>query len=142
MVLIRKARREDVKALADLHKGEGWCYDDEVVLGDYWDDAFDKESIIVAEMDGRVVGTIELAKAYKGRFGYFGVLRRFVVHPGCRGSGIGRRLISYALTEAKRIGCNALELSVDPRNERASRFYERLGFKDDRTEKIMVKPLT
>jgi len=142
MVLVRRARRDDVRALAELHRGEGWCYDDEVILSDYWDDAFDKESILVAEQDGRVVGTIELAKAYKARFGYFGVLRRFVVHPDYRSRGIGRQLLSYAFAEARRMRCNALELSVDPRNERAHRFYEKLGFKDDHTETIMVKPLT
>ena len=141
MVAIRKAHREDLQALADLHRGEGWCYDDEVVLNDYWDDDFEKDSIIVAELDGRVVGTIELAKAYKARFGFFGVLRRFVVPPKYRERGIGEELIRYALEEARRLGCNAIELSVDPRNERAHKFYISLGFTDDRTETIMVKTL-
>jgi len=138
---IRKARRSDIKALAELHRGEGWCYDDEVVLNDYWDDSFDKESILVAEVDGKVVGTLEVAKAYKARFGFFAVLRRFVVHPAYRGRGVGKALIQYALEEAKRMGCNALELSVDPENTRPHKFYESLGFRDDRTEVIMVKPL-
>lgn len=141
MMVVRKARRDDVKALAELHRGEGWCYDDEVLLNDYWDDAFDKESIIVAESDGRVVGTIELARAFKARFGPFGVIRRFVVHPEHRGRGIGRQLLEYVLSEAERIGCNALELSVDPRKETVHSFYQTLGFRDDRTETIMVKPL-
>ncbi len=141
MAFVRKATKQDSKAIAELHKGEGWCYDDEVVLNDYWDDAFDKESIIVAELGSRVVGTIELARAYKARFGFFGVIRRFVVHPEYRGKGVGRRLVSYALEEASRIGCNAVELSVDPENERPHRFYESLGFRDDRTEIIMVKEL-
>jgi len=139
--LVRKAQKDDAKALADLHRGEGWCYDDENVLNDYWDDAFDKESIIVAEVDGLVAGTIELAKAYKARFGYFGVIRRFVVHPDCRGKGVGRKLMSYALEEAKRIGCNAIELSIDPQNTRAHKFYESIGFADDRMEVLMVKLL-
>jgi GNAT superfamily N-acetyltransferase len=142
MILVRKAEKRDLNALADLHRGEGWCYDDEVVLNDYWDDAFDKESIIVAEMDSRVVGTIELAKAYKSRFGFFGVLRRFVVSPSYRGTGIGRTLLKFALEEANRMGCNAVELSVDPDNSKPHKFYESQGFKDDRTEIVMVKPLT
>ncbi len=136
---IRKARRNDTKALAKLHRGEGWCYDDEVVLNDYWDDSFDKESILVAEVDGKVAGTLEVAKAYKARFGFFAVLRRFVVHPDYRGRGVGKALIQYALEEAKRMGCNALELSVDPGNTRPHKFYESLEFKDDRTEVIMVR---
>ena len=138
---IRKAERSDIKALAELHRGEGWCYDDEVVLNDYWDDSFDKESILIAEVDGKVVGTIEVAKAYKARFGFFAVLRRFVVRPDYRGRGVGRALMNYALEEAKRVGCNAVELSVDPSNTRPHKFYESLGFSDDRTEVVMVKPL-
>lgn len=138
---IRKANREDFAALAQLHKGEGWCYDDAVVLKDYWDDSFDKESILVAEIDGQVVGTLEIAKAYKARFGFFAVLRRFVVNPEQRDKGIGRDLITYAIEEAKKMGCKAIELSVDPENLRPHKFYESLGFKDDRTEVIMVKTL-
>jgi len=141
MVLVRKANKQDAKAVAQLHRGEGWCYDDEVVLNDYWDDAFDKESIIVAELESRVVGTIELARAYKARFGFFAVIRRFVVHPEHRGKGIGRALMNYALEEAMRMECNAIELSVDPANQRPHKFYESLGFRDDRTEIIMVKEL-
>jgi GNAT superfamily N-acetyltransferase len=141
LAVIRKARSGDINALAELHRGEDWCYDDEVVLSDYWDDVFDKESIIVAEVDGRVVGTIELAKAFKSSLGFFAVIRRFVVHPDYRGKGIGRELINYALTEAERMGCKAIELSVDPQNERARRFYASMGFKDHRTELIMVKLL-
>jgi len=138
---IRRAERDDIAALAELHRGEGWCYDDEAVLNDYWDDSFDKEGILVADVDGRVVGTIEVAKAYKARFGFFAVVRRFVVHPDYRGRGIGGALIREALEEAERKGCNAIELSVDPANVRSHEFYETLGFRDDRTEVIMVKLL-
>ena len=140
---IRRARRDDLGAVAELHRGEGWCYDDELVLRDYWDDCFDRESILVAETkeDG-IVGTLEVAKAYKARFGHFAVIRRFVVHPDYRGKGIGRTLLQYATEEAKRMGCSAIELSVDPDNRRPHRFYESLGFKDDRTEIIMVKTLS
>ena len=130
-----------MKTLAELHRGEDWCYDDEVVLNDYWDDSFDKESILVAEVDGRAVGTLEVAKAYKAKFGFFAVLRRFIVHPDFRGRGVGRALINYALEEARRLGCSAVELSVDPENMRPHKFYESLGFRDDRTEVIMVKLL-
>jgi GNAT superfamily N-acetyltransferase len=141
MVLIRKACRQDLRAVADLHGGEHWCYDDEVILNDYWDDSFEKDSIIVAEIDSKIVGTIELTKAYKARFGFFGVLRRFVVHPDYRGRGVGKALMQHALEETKKLGCNALELSVDPANEMAHKYYLSLGFCDDRTETIMVKTL-
>jgi ribosomal protein S18 acetylase RimI-like enzyme len=140
---IRRASRDDLGAVAELHRGEGWCYDEELVLRDYWDDCFDRESILVAETrENGIDGTLEVAKAYKARFGYFAVIRRFVIHPEFRGRGIGRTLFQYATEEAKRMGCTAIELSVDPENGRPHKFYQSLGFKDDRTEIIMVKSLT
>ena len=140
-VSIRKATIDDAEAVTRLHKGEGWCYDDPIVMNDYWDDSFDKESILVAEVDRKTVGTLEISKAYKARFGFFAVLRRFVVDPEYRGKGVGRQLMSFALEEAKRMGCSAIELSVDPENIRPHDFYKTLGFHDDRTETIMVKIL-
>ena len=140
-IFIRRAAMNDAEDVARLHKGEGWCYDDAIVLNDYWDDSFDKESILVAEVNGKIVGTLEISKAYKARFGFFAVIRRFVVEPECRGRGVGRQLMSFALAEAKRMGCSAIELSVDPENTRPHHFYETLGFHDDRTETIMVKIL-
>jgi GNAT superfamily N-acetyltransferase len=50
-------------------------------------------------------------------------------------------IASGFVDEAKRIGCNAIELSVDPDNNRPHDFYKTLGFRDDRTEIIMVKML-
>jgi GNAT superfamily N-acetyltransferase len=140
-MIIRRAGKDDIIALAQLHRGEGWCYDDEISINDYWDDSFEKESILVAEVDGKIVGTLEIAKAYKSRFGFFAVIRRFVVQPDNRGKGIGRKLFSYALEEARKMGCSVIELSVDPENARPHRFYKSMGFKDDRTEIIMVKLL-
>jgi GNAT superfamily N-acetyltransferase len=140
-VFIRKAAIGDVDAVSRLHKVEGWCYDDAIVLNDYWDDSFDKESILIAEVDEKIVGTLEISKAYKARFGFFAVLRRFVVDSEYRGRGVGRQLMSFALEEARRMGCSAIELSVDPENTRPHDFYKKLGFRDDRTETIMVKIL-
>ncbi len=50
MILVRKARKDDALSIADLHKGEGWCYDEEVVLNDYWDDDFNRRLEIVDSM--------------------------------------------------------------------------------------------
>ncbi len=69
-MIIRKAGKGDIVEVAQLHRGEGWCYDDEVLINDYWDDSFEKESILVAEVEGKIVGTLEISKVYKSRFGF------------------------------------------------------------------------
>ena len=139
---LRRASRADARDLARLHQTEGWCYDDENVIHEYWDDAFDKESILVAESGGRVVGTLELAIAHKTRWGgRFGLIRRFVVHPKWRSKGVGRRLFAFAMREAKRLKLNAVELNVEGWNSRPFQYYRSRGFVEDRVEIIMVKRL-
>jgi len=55
-------------------------------------------------------------------------LEDMVVHPDCRGRGIGRRLLNHALAEAKMAGCTRITLLTDGENHRAMRFYSRAGF--------------
>lgn len=45
------------------------------------------------------------------------------VRPECRGRGIGRRLVDYAVGE---LGCNRVD--VNEQNGQAVGFYERMGF--------------
>jgi len=44
------------------------------------------------------------------------------------GEGIGAALMDWALTEAKTLGCDAIQLSVWSENFGAQRFYARYGF--------------
>ncbi len=52
-----------------------------------------------------------------------GKIEMLFVHPAWRGQGIGRRLLSYAVT---RLG--ATELDVNEQNPQAIGFYRRMGF--------------
>jgi GNAT superfamily N-acetyltransferase len=45
-----------------------------------------------------------------------------------RGAGLGRRMISWAVSEARASGCALVQLTTDKRREDARRFYESLGF--------------
>jgi len=45
-----------------------------------------------------------------------------------RGHGVGTRLVEWALQLAKAKNCRLVQLTMDRRRERASRFYQRLGF--------------
>jgi GNAT superfamily N-acetyltransferase len=138
----RRARRDDARDLALLHQAEGWCFDDENVIHEYWDDAFSKESILVAQVGKVVVGTLELAIAHKTRWGGpFGLIRRFTIHPEWRSRGIGRKLFDFAMREAKRLRLAAVELNVEGWNSSPYQFYRSKGFVEDRVEVVMVKRL-
>jgi ribosomal protein S18 acetylase RimI-like enzyme len=58
------------------------------------------------------------------------------VHPHAEGLGIGRRLVDYALEEARRRGKTAAILYCIDRNERARGVYSRAGFRVVHREKL------
>ncbi|QID40202.1 GNAT family N-acetyltransferase [Streptomyces albus] len=81
-------------------------------------DADPNQHLVVAERDGRTVGTLQLT-----------------VIPG-----LSRRGASRALIEAGRQGCALVQLTSDATRVEAHRFYERLGF--EASHLGFKKPLT
>ncbi len=53
---------------------------------------------------------------------------QIVVDPGCRRSGLARRLIAAACAESRRLGHSHMSLVVSGTNEPAKSLYTRLGF--------------
>jgi GNAT superfamily N-acetyltransferase len=51
-----------------------------------------------------------------------------VVAPASQGQGIGRRMMTHALSEARSAGCYKLALSSNRKRTQAHAFYESLGF--------------
>ena len=82
---------------------------------------------LVAEIDGRVVGTAGLI-AYQGRMNHAGEIAHIMVHDEFQGRGIGRQLLEALLDIADNyLGLVRVELGVYSDNE-AVRLYESLGF--------------
>jgi GNAT superfamily N-acetyltransferase len=141
-ITTRPGRLEDVVAEAELNQSVDWCFDERHTLAEYHDDAYEPSSVLIAELDGRVVGKLELFIARKSVYGQFGLVRRFVVADGMRGQGVGGQLLDAATRQARAAGCAFLELTVDVTNPAAHAFYKRIGFDEDRVEVIMRKPLS
>ncbi len=140
-VTVRPGRLDDAAVEAALHASADWCYDDEAIIAEYHDDAYEPSSVLVAELDGQVIGKLELFRAYKARHGFFALVRRFVVHPDYRGRGVGRALLESAIARAREQGCSFVELTVDVTNPQAYAFYHREGFRPDRVEVVLRRPL-
>lgn len=70
--------------------------------------------LCVREREGQVAGFIGVED---------GKVEMLFVHPAWRGQGIGRRLLSYAVTTL-----GATELDVNEQNPQALGFYLRMGF--------------
>ena len=83
---------------------------------------------LVAEVEGRVVGTLGLHVEANPRRRHCAGLG-MAVHDGFQGCGVGTALLAAALDLADNwLGLRRIELSVYPDNERAIRLYERFGF--------------
>ena len=86
--------------------------------------------LIVAELDGKVVGTFQLT--YTPSLSFQGSKRCTIesvrVDAKVRGQGIGRGMMLWAIERAKEKGCIFMQLTTHSSRNNAHRFYERLGF--------------
>jgi len=87
--------------------------------------------LVVAEVDGRVVGTLQVtftpSLSYRG--GKRATVESVRVDKELRGSGIGREMMLWAIELAKAEGCVSMQLTTNAERTDAHRFYEALGFK-------------
>ncbi|HVM00768.1 MAG TPA: GNAT family N-acetyltransferase [Egibacteraceae bacterium] len=87
--------------------------------------------VVVAERDGRLVGSVTLFTRHRGvRGGTVGV-RLLAVHPDARGTGVGRALMEYAIERARAENQQRVVLSTTQEMESARDLYEKLGFVRD-----------
>ncbi|MFJ2033931.1 GNAT family N-acetyltransferase [Streptosporangium sp. NPDC087985] len=135
-VNFRVARAEDVPLIV------GMIADDTISAtrtGDFGDehraafeaiDADPNNELIVAELDGELVGTMQLT--YIPGISRRGALRmqieavRIVV--SLRGRGLGRQMMEWAVERGRARGCALVQLTTDKARTDAHRFYGSLGF--------------
>ncbi len=88
-----------------------------------------RHPVIVAEAAGTVVGWASLNQ-FNPRPAYQHVADFSVyVDRGCRGKGVGRRLLEALIDLAREIGYHKMVLSAFPFNRSGVALYERLGFR-------------
>ena len=128
-IRIRRGRRTDYSALSALC---GWPAADASpthalrrfrrVVADL---AYD---LYVAEDDGSAVGMVAVSYVRSLPLGgQRATLEQLVVHAERRRTGIGRRLLEFAIGRALRRGARAFE--ARPGDEDAARFLDHLGFR-------------
>jgi len=88
------------------------------------------QHLVVATREGRVVGTLQLTviPGLSRRGATRSIIEGVRVHTDERGSGLGTRLIQWAIDESRRQNCQLVQLTSDTTRTDAHRFYERLGF--------------
>jgi GNAT superfamily N-acetyltransferase len=136
---VRRARLQDVRAivamLADDHLGKSREDLSEPLSPAYADafqaiDADPNQLLAVAEIDGELVGCIQLTflpgLSRKGM--WRGLVESVRVAGPLRGTGLGRRMMEWAIAECRRRGCGIVQLTTDKSRTDAHRFYESLCF--------------
>ena len=93
---------------------------------------------LVAVIDDYVVGWCGIPRMEKEGFRHCGTLG-IGVHKAFRGLGLGKRLMNTALSKAKQIGLERIELEVYRSNKAAVHLYEKAGFEIEGIKKKACK---
>ncbi|BCB82536.1 GNAT family N-acetyltransferase [Phytohabitans flavus] len=93
-------------------------------------DADPRNTLVVADRAGEVVGTMQLT--YIPSLTYRGGERLQIeavrIRADQRGRGLGREMIQWAIDQGRARGCRLVQLTTDKRRDDAHRFYASLGF--------------
>ena len=89
----------------------------------------EERTTLVAEVDGRLVGYVQLGD---------GRLHRLYVESALQGQGLGRQLLDAALRHPRLAAATEVALQVWEENERAVRLYESIGFERVGTTRFTV----
>lgn len=86
--------------------------------------------LLVAELDGAVVGCLQLTliPGLSRRGMRRAQIEAVRVDGNVRGRRLGERLMQDAITRARTAGCRLVQLTSDAQRTDAHRFYQRLGF--------------
>jgi GNAT superfamily N-acetyltransferase len=89
----------------------------------------DVGAILVAELDGKLVGMLTLLYTVSTALGgRVAILEDMVVAEQVRDKGVGQKLIAFAKQVALEKQCKRISLLTDADNTAAQRFYLRNGF--------------
>lgn len=94
-------------------------------------DASPDQILAVAELDGDVVGTLQLSfiPGLSMRGAWRGQIEAVRIDAARRGQGLGASMIDWAVSQCRQRGCLLVQLTSNTARTDAHRFYERLGWK-------------
>ena len=128
---IRSLRRDELGKAWQLHK-KGFPCLDEISREDYLkfrsNKKFDFDQIIVAEVDDRIIGKIEVYSWKASEKGKTGFVDGFIVDPDYRKLGVGTQLLLEAEKRAVKKEISQIDLGAKTFCKDAIALYEKLGY--------------
>ena len=143
--MIRDAGPNDYSAIAELMRGFiRWHYErhasDRTLIDSYFDNAAyevelrglpgdyapPKGALLVAEIEGKVVGCVALKRLDDERC----EMKRLFVEPAAHGAGAGQALARAIVERGRALGYSKMMLDTGPRQVEAQKLYRKLGFTD------------
>ena len=141
-IIIREFAAGDAEAFRKLN--EEWIQHyfelegpDREVLNDPKGAILDRGGrIFVAERNGELVGCCALLAAHEGEY----EVAKMAVSPECRGTGIGRRVLEFAIAAARESGATRLTLETNRKLAVAIGLYESVGFQHVPASRVPPSP--
>jgi putative acetyltransferase len=130
VLLLRNFKPGDGKPFKELNEiwiSDGFALEpaDHEVLGDPQGRILDQGGeICIAELEGEVVGCCALLVIAPGEY----ELAKMTVAQSARGKGIGRKVLQFAIEDARKLGAHRLYLESNTKAADAIHLYEQLGF--------------
>jgi len=85
---------------------------------------------VAVDSDGAIVGSLQLT--FIPGFARMGARRGEIeavrIHKQRRGTGLGRQMIEWAISQCRERGCSLVQLTMDKERNDSHHFYEKLGF--------------
>lgn len=144
-VITRKAQRADIKSISELSIrtyidafGHTFTPEElkkrlEIRSVDFYSKVFDKDTILLAEEDGQIVGYIQYGDVtlkMEGMTKKDQELQRLYVLASHQGKGIGKSLINAAMKDPRLKKASKIYLDVWEENRGAQKLYKSYGFEE------------
>ncbi len=99
----------------------------------------ESSTLLVARSDSNSIIGAACVSVYRVPTGIRAIIEDVIVDEAARGQGIGEALVRGCLEIAREKGAGGVSLTSNPKREAANRLYQRMGFKNRKTNAYYFK---
>ncbi|TGG95798.1 GNAT family N-acetyltransferase [Natronospirillum operosum] len=140
----RSARKEDIESVFSIYMDEAvnpYLGHDPMKMDQFigvYSQLLSSKAFYVYETDNSIAGFYK-ADRYPGRASHVAYIGTFAVAPKHHGTGMAKEMLENEITELRNQGILRIEIIVESDNEKAVRFYKKMGFEYEGTLRKFYK---